>query len=348
MNGFSFNGVHCNTYGCTYIPTAETKFVQPDIEVASSEIAGRDGGYFHSAKLKTRVFSLNCFFEDVTMATLYDIGTWLSKDAVGKLIFDDRPAVYYIVRPTSKFEPSIYGRRQDWMNQLTYSGTFTATFTAFSPFGYMEHTEYYDMDKYGESSYSGILCSEMMPPLPSPTDTSCLLYNCGTQPCDTVIEVCGRAPSGLTIRNISNGTSCVITTLPASGTIVIDGELGKTTFVNNGIESEAFEYHDEGYITLDSYGRIYRPVVATAKGGENKIYISGISVGGHLSGCHIQFENQWLKITDIQNDGAQVVSKTFESDSTEYTTITKMNEIEILGDDVEQNVFNIKYIPRVL
>lgn len=116
-NGFSFNGVHCSKLGCTYVPSADEKISLPNVSATTSEIAQMDGGYYYGSKYKTRTFSLKCFFEDLTMERIHAITRWLSKDSLGKLVFDERPTVYYRVRPTGKFVPTMYAGEHEWMNE---------------------------------------------------------------------------------------------------------------------------------------------------------------------------------------------------------------------------------------
>lgn len=267
-NGFSYNGVHCSSLGCYYAPAPDELFTQPGIKVKSSEVDGRNGGYFHSASYKSRVFKLKCYFEDLTAAGIYKIISWLSKDSAGKLVFDDRPNVYYEVRPTAQFSPTTYTCRHDWMNQVVYSGTFTAEFTAYFPFGYMTRTSYDDADECGESNYSGILPSSMMPEVPgaqalTKERTSFLIYNPGTQPCCLNFEIkTDNLPNGSTIRNITNGTKYVFTGTgnnPGSITVKVDGDTGRTYRQGASLVwIDANELHDEGYVTLEPYGVLYQ------------------------------------------------------------------------------------------
>lgn len=306
------------------------------------------------------MFKLKCYFEDLTAAGIYKIISWLSKDSAGKLVFDDRPNVYYEVRPTAQFSPTTYTCRHDWMNQVVYSGTFTAEFTAYFPFGYMTRTSYDDADECGESNYSGILPSSMMPEVPgaqalTKERTSFLIYNPGTQPCCLNFEIkTDNLPNGSTIRNITNGTKYVFTGTgnnPGSITVKVDSDTGRTYRQGASLVwIDANELHDEGYVTLEPYGVLYQNVAATSVSGSTKIKLSGMDATSDLVGLHIWFGGEWLKISNVLATGELVVLKTFTSSTTEYATITKMNEIELYGNGAQYRAlkFSVDYKPIVL
>lgn len=247
----------------------------PGVEVSSENRSWMDGGYYYNSKYQIRTFNLKCFFEDITREELNQILLWLSKDSCGKLVFDDKKDVYYMVRPSGLTNLEPYGVRHGWMNQVTYSGTFTAVMTAYDPLGVMDITSVEDEALGTDYSYCGILPASMMPPEPTVSDTSFLVYNCGTHRCEPVIELKGSAPSGMTIRNISNGTSCALVGLPEEGIVRVDGRLGLVAVVTEGGEEDAFELHDDGYITLESYGTIYRDVVIQTTSESNRLTVAG-------------------------------------------------------------------------
>lgn len=101
MNGFEYNGVHCSSLGVWYIPDAKDQWrSSPDYEVMSAKVKGRAGGYYYGNDAKERTFTMNCFFEDITLETRERIRHWIDRKTSGRLIFDEQPFVYYNVRPT--------------------------------------------------------------------------------------------------------------------------------------------------------------------------------------------------------------------------------------------------------
>ena len=345
QNGFSFNGVHCSNFGCAYIPAPEDRFAMPEMEVSSTDVTSRDGGYYHSSRYKSREFKLKCYFEDITYETFTNMRRWLAKDKVGKLVFDTRPDVYYWVRPTEHINPATYSAEHGWLSQPLFSGTFTVTLTAFNPFGFMRIISYENLEDGIMTRYSGILPREMMPALPDVADTDFLVYNPGTQRCETVIELAGSAPSGLVIRNLSNGSCCKIAGLPAEGSVIIDGTLGRVSTYYNSIEEDAFELHDEGYIILESFGDVYRDVSVQATSGSNQLALIGIDASESMIGLFVYVGDEWLRITDVTDEHNIVVAKNMETDEVFTTTITGMNELSIEGTDVALTTLSVTYVP---
>lgn len=150
------------------------------------EVTGRDGGYWYGNRAKIRTFSLKCYFEDITIATRERIRQWLDRKTRGQLIFDNRPFVYYDVRPTKVVTGKIYPHSLPGFPGEFYSGTITVTFDCYEPYGILKYNYYEDTDTEGARMYCGMVSSAQMPAAPTTSSTSWLMYNCGTEPCDTV------------------------------------------------------------------------------------------------------------------------------------------------------------------
>ena len=66
MNGFEYNGRHCSELGVWYVPDSKDAWENsPDFDVTSTKVKGRAGSYYYSTEAKERVFSQNCFVEDI-------------------------------------------------------------------------------------------------------------------------------------------------------------------------------------------------------------------------------------------------------------------------------------------
>ena len=178
-------------------------------------------------RAKEREFSLDCFFEEQTTEKIEKMMMWLGKDRMGDLILDDRPFVRYsptriskIV--TGKFYPCTTAVSQE----MGYSGTMTIQFKCYSAYGEMDKISYDGYDEDGASRYCGILEKSMTPQTLAPSAGDYLIYNPGTQTCDTVITIAGSAPNGVTITNETNGTKCSLVALPSSGAVTINSRTG--------------------------------------------------------------------------------------------------------------------------
>ena len=136
MDGFSYCGIHCSRYNIGYIPDAKERWFQsPSFTLYEEDVSGRDGGYYYGNNVKIRKFTLQCYFEEITRETREEIRNWLDRNTKGKLIFDERPFVYYNVRPSDVTSGEVYAILTP--RGEVYSGTFSATFSAYEPYGHL-------------------------------------------------------------------------------------------------------------------------------------------------------------------------------------------------------------------
>ena len=173
-----------------------------------TDLKGRDGGFYYGSWLKPRVFTLKCFLDNVPAWNITQIKGLFGRETEGDLVFSERPYAYYVVRPTKQIEMSLY-RFEDAGKEL-YNGMVTITLTAHDPKAYMKYNSLAGFDEDGAAEETGILPKAMMPAEPELADRSFMLYNCGTERADTVINIAGTFADGLEIHNAANGTRCKI------------------------------------------------------------------------------------------------------------------------------------------
>ena len=269
----------------------------------------------------------------------------------GELIFDARPDVTYWVRPSKQIAPEIYEHLLEGNTEKTYSGTFTATFSAYEPFGFLTKKSYsVDEDANHYSSFCGMLRDDEMPSTPNAASRSFLVYNCGTEPCGVRFSFNGTAPNGFTIINETNRSVCKILGLPQSPTqLIVDGD-NCQVLMNSDTSTEAFELHDDGYVYLTPYEEVYRDVTATWAAKANIIYINSDQIvpSKALINKFIYINGNWHKIIDCLNDGGLVLMTRFSSAGSASAIITTMNEIVIEGEDLSLTDMSLTYAPRVL
>lgn len=70
MNGFTFNGRHCERdMKLHYIPNEKDRAGYPSgWDMQTSEDTTKDGSVFYSRRQKSKQFTLRCFYEEITTA----------------------------------------------------------------------------------------------------------------------------------------------------------------------------------------------------------------------------------------------------------------------------------------
>ena len=150
------------------------------------------------------------------MTTFEAMMQWLHADQTGSLVFDERPFVSYSAVVWKKPTGKVYSVRNATDIDEVYSGTMSVYFKCYEPFGKMAYTSYDTVDTDGAMKCCGILEKEEMPSPVLPQAGTYLVYNPGTEICNTVIRIAGTAPNGLTISN-GTGDVCKLVSLPSSG-----------------------------------------------------------------------------------------------------------------------------------
>lgn len=131
--GFSFNehrseslGIVRVSDGSRYnedlIPTTQDKTVQ---------VPGGDGFYYFGSDYTQRQFSINIAFDELTEVQFRKLQQVFGTKELGKLIFDERPYKYYMVKSSKpQLKYICFGKD----GERIYKGEGTLTFTAYYPF----------------------------------------------------------------------------------------------------------------------------------------------------------------------------------------------------------------------
>lgn len=251
MNTFSYCGISSDTYGVYWVPNETTRFEdRVDYDVYADDSEWHDGGVYYGNKVKPREFSLDCYYEDIDRKTKEKIMAWLGRNTKGRLVFELEPWKYYIVRPTKQVSGREYTHRLDGVSHDVYSGTFTITFTAYDPFGYVDASRlqdyldymYREMDttdmriwKVGNNGGSYLVSPNtsnntvlyrISTSVTVPAQTF-LIPNIGTETVRPVIRIGGTCgDDGVMLRNLTNGTKCKLLSLPEEGYLEIDCTTG--------------------------------------------------------------------------------------------------------------------------
>ena len=293
MGGFTYNGVHSSTFGVEYIPNAEARWWNgADYEIYQKKVSWKNGGYVYGSAANIRKIKMDCYFEEISIATREKIRRWLGRTTRGKLIFDERPFVYYTVIVGEVVPGKLYND-----NNGTFSGTMTVTFIADEPFGYLMRKSNTGSENDHAEDYCGIISSSLMPSAPGTSTRIFDVYNPGTEACSMQIVLAGTCSNPIRFFNTRNKTECVISSLPANNlTLDINSEdtgmVKVYTGTNSGNYDNGFAYHDHGTIRLEPC-ETYENVdyVAALNGTMYELTVSGVDVTEDMVGGLVNFVN---------------------------------------------------------
>ena len=194
----------------------------------------------------------------------------------------------------------------------------------------------------------GMVEKSMMPPEPTVSSRNFLVYNPGTIKGDLVIRIGGTAPQGLKIMNETTGETCSLLGLPTSGDYLeIDSETGSIKSLPTLADEFAFEFHDYGYIRLAPSCPYNRNVTAAYEAGSNDVFFPAFNVDESFIGRYIYIENEWRRIVGIRDEHTAIILTKANYSGSENTMIACLNNISIIGDDIELTKLEISYTSYV-
>lgn len=194
--GFSFDGHRSESLGIVrvsdgsrynedLVPTAQDKTVQ---------VPGGDGFYYFGSDYTQKPFNINIAFDELTEKQFRELQQVFGTKELGKLIFDERPYKYYVVKsgkPQLKY--ICFGKVGE---ARTYKGEGTLTFTAYYPFAksvYKFLNEYTNDNKSEWADASGMKAEKGTYDTVSDSG-SISVYNAGDLEADFILKF-GGAPS---------------------------------------------------------------------------------------------------------------------------------------------------------
>ncbi len=217
--GFSFNehrseslGIVRVSDGSRYnedlIPTTQDKTVQ---------VPGGDGFYYFGSDYTQRPFNINIAFDELTEKQFRELQQVFGTKELGKLVFDERPYKYYMVKsgkPQLKY--ICFGKE----GERIYKGEGTLTFTAYYPFAksvfkfleketeeetgkevYVLRKTYSNIEEWAEASgmkAQGIL--DIIPAEPTENAYPISVYNAGDLEADFILKFNGAPNSTINIE----------------------------------------------------------------------------------------------------------------------------------------------------
>ena len=232
--GFSFNGYRSESLGIVrvsdgsrynedLVPTAQDKTVQ---------VPGGDGFYYFGSDYTQRQFSINIAFDELTEKQFRELQQVFGTKEPGKLVFDERPYKYYMVKsgkPQLKY--ICFGREGDRI----YKGEGTLNFTAYYPYAKSVHKfldEYSDKNKDEWKEASGMRPSKKTTEFTYDTfdeNNTVRVYNAGDLDTDFILKFNGA------LENL------IIELMPATQTTNGIKRLGFKNFKIDTIKDSGFQ-----------------------------------------------------------------------------------------------------------
>ena len=217
--GFSFNehrseslGIVRVSDGSRYnedlIPTTQDKTVQ---------VPGGDGFYYFGSDYTQRQFSINIAFDELTEKQFRELQQVFGTKELGKLVFDERPYKYYMVKSSKpQLKYICFGKD----GERIYKGEGTLSFTAYYPFAksifkflekeieketgkevYVLRKTYPNIEEWAEAS--GMKSQGTLDKVPkSPTEGvyPISVYNAGDLEADFILKFNGAPNSAMNIE----------------------------------------------------------------------------------------------------------------------------------------------------
>lgn len=143
--GFSFDGKHSSELKIVRTSTSNRydKNLYPTIQDKTVQVPGADGTYYFNSYYTQKPFNLNIAYDNLTEEDVKAIEeTFAVKNKLVRLIYDEAPFKYYMVKPTGTsqlkfmcFEENYFDSEDNtWKIRNIYKGEGTLSFIAYYPY----------------------------------------------------------------------------------------------------------------------------------------------------------------------------------------------------------------------
>lgn len=188
--GFSFNEHRSESLGIVRVSDGSryNEDLVPTTQDKTVQVPGGDGFYYFGSDYTQRQFSINIAFDELTEKQFRELQQVFGTKELGKLVFDERPYKYYMVKsgkPQLKY--ICFGKEGE---ARTYKGEGTLTFTAYYPFAksiFKFLNEYSDKNKDEWKEASGMKAEKGTYDIVS-NNGSISVYNGGDLEADFILK----------------------------------------------------------------------------------------------------------------------------------------------------------------
>lgn len=197
--GFSFNEHRSESLGIVRVSDGSryNEDLVPTTQDKTVQVPGGDGFYYFGSDYTQRQFSINIAFDELTEKQFRELQQVFGTKELGKLVFDERPYKYYMVKSSKpQLKYICFGKEGDRI----YKGEGTLNFTAYYPYAKSIHKfldEYSDKNKDEWKEASGMRPSKQTTEFTYDTfdkNDTVRVYNAGDLEADFILKFNG-APS---------------------------------------------------------------------------------------------------------------------------------------------------------
>ena len=217
--GFSFNEHRSESLGIVRVSDGSryNEDLVPTTQDKTVQVPGGDGFYYFGSDYTQRQFSINIAFDELTEKQFRELQQVFGTKELGKLVFDERPYKYYMVKSSKpQLKYICFGKE----GERIYKGEGTLTFTAYYPFAksvfkflekeieketgkevYVLRKTYPNIEEWAEAS--GMKAQGALDKVPkSPTEGvyPISVYNAGDLEADFILKFNGAPNSAMNIE----------------------------------------------------------------------------------------------------------------------------------------------------
>ena len=227
--GFSFNEHRSESLGIVRVSDGSryNEDLVPTTQDKTVQVPGGDGFYYFGSDYTQRQFSINIAFDELTEKQFRELQQVFGTKELGKLVFDERPYKYYMVKSSKpQLKYICFGKE----GERIYKGEGTLTFTAYYPFAksifkflekeieketgkevYVLRKTYPNIEEWAEAS--GMKAQGTLDKVPTNEDNEpipgdILVYNAGDLETDFILKFNGAPGDAVNIelsqQNVGN------------------------------------------------------------------------------------------------------------------------------------------------
>ena len=227
--GFSFNEHRSESLGIVRVSDGSryNEDLVPTTQDKTVQVPGGDGFYYFGSDYTQRQFSINIAFDELTEKQFRELQQVFGTKELGKLVFDERPYKYYMVKSSKpQLKYICFGKD----GERIYKGEGTLTFTAYYPFAksvfkflekeieketgkevYVLRKTYSNIEEWAEAS--GMKAQGTLDKVPTNEDNEpipgdILVYNAGDLETDFILKFNGAPGDAINIelsqQNVGN------------------------------------------------------------------------------------------------------------------------------------------------